>query len=145
MWLQGNRIPDRSDSTKKESTKSVDKIQIAEQTQVELDHNEHKASKPSNLNLNIFPIFQTDGVGASNLSSEAPSSGLRNKREINRKPRKLVKNPPCPANNSKITDHFRPKLGNSNRPNESGIVVEKKEETETSSVLDESVTRPIGL
>ena len=136
--------PDRSDPTK-EGTESFDQDQIAEQTQIELDHNEHKASKPSNLNLNLFPIFQTDGVGASNLSSEAPSSGLRIKREIIRKPRKLVKNPPCPANNSKITDHFRPKLGNSNRPNESGIVVEKKEEIETSSVLDESVTRPIGL
>ena len=34
---------------------------------------------------------------------------------------------------------------NSKGPNEPGVVVVRKEEIETSSVLDESVTRPIGL
>ena len=136
--------PDRSDSRK--GTESFDQKQIAEQTQVELDQNEHKASKPSNLNLNVFPIFQTNSVGASNLSSEATPSGLRNKREIYRKPSgKKVKSCPPPINNYRITDHFKPKANNSNRPNEPGDVVVRKEERETSSVLDESVTRPNGL
>ena len=135
--------PDRSNPTK-EGTDSFGQNQIAMQTQIELDHNEHTASKPSNLNLNLFPIFQAS-VGASNLSSEATASGHRHKREIARKPRKIAKSCPPPVNNSKITDHFRPQIGHSNRPNEPGLVVEKKEETETSSVLDESVTRPIGL
>ena len=97
------------------------------------------------MNLNLFPIFQTNNVGASNLSSEATSSGLKNKREIARKPGKKVKSCPPPVNNYKITDHFKPKANNSNRPNEPGDVVVRKEERETSSVLDESVTRPIGL
>ena len=45
----------------------------------------------------------------------------------------------------KITDHFKPKANNSKGPNEPGVVVVRKEEIETSSVLDESVTRPNGL
>ena len=60
--------PDRSDLTR-EGTESFDQDQIAEQTQVELDHNEHKASESSNLNLNLYPIFSSISVGASNLSS----------------------------------------------------------------------------
>ena len=125
--------PDRSGLTR-EGTESFDKEKIAEQTQDELDHNEHKASESSNLNLNLYPIFSSISVGASNLSSEAISSGLRNKREIARKPGKKVKSCPPPVNNYKITDHFKPKANNSKGPNEPGVVVLKKEEIETSSV-----------
>ena len=136
--------PDRSDSNK-EGTESFEQKQIAEQAQVELDQNEHKATTSSNLNLNLFPIFQTNNVGASNLSSEATSSGLRTKREIARKPGRKIKSCPPPVNNYKITDHFKPKASNSKGPNEPGVMVVRKEETETSSVLDKSVTRPNGL
>ena len=62
-------------------------------------------------------------------SSEATPSRLRNKREIYRKlSGKKVKSCPPPVNNYKITDHFKPKANNSNRPNEPGDVVVRKEE-----------------
>ena len=122
--------------------RSKSSVQIAEQTKVELDHNEPEASTPSNSNLRHFSIFSKN-VGGPTLSSETKISS--HKRENNRKPGRKVR--PPPANNYKITDHFKPKTNaNSDRPNEPGVGVGEEEERAASSVLDESaVTRPIGL
>ena len=122
---------------------------MVRQNSVELDHNEQNARNPSNSNLNLFPIFSKNGER--NLSSEAQSSNHKGKRENFRKPgrKREIKSCPPPRNNFKITDMFKPnpKLkSDSERPNEPVAIVDRSEETEISSVLDESaVTRPRGF
>ena len=136
-----------------DAPRSSDLLQLAEQNTVELDHNEQNASNLTNLNLKLFPIFSNNGIGEHNLSSEAQNPSQQSKREKEnfRKPgrNRKVKVCPPPRNNFKITDLFKPnpKLNsNSEGPNEPVVVVIRSEETDTSSVLDESaVTRPRGF
>ena len=114
-----------------------------------INHNEQKTKNQLNSNLNLFSIFSRNGEH--NLSSEAQNSAHKSKRENFRKPgrKREIKSCPPPRNNFKITDMFKPnpKLkSDSERPNEPVAIVDRSEETEISSVLDESaVTRPRGF
>ena len=147
--LSTSLIPKNREVVDKVGQRSTQPVQLERQNSVELDHNEQNARNPSNSNFNLFPIFSKNGER--NLSSEAQNSNHKGKRENFRKPGRIreIKVCPPPRNNFKITDMFKPNpkmKTDSERPNEPVAIVDRSEETEISSVLDESeVTRPKGL